>query len=121
MQKLEEATGSLAQSIRGAAEFPLGSDRGVREGTKIIARRCYLTRNEFGAWVAVFVADATGLSDPPCTILPGTQYGRLTTWASTSGVGKHVLLTGELMNYRGHGFLVLRSWRVVHTSDHLDN
>lgn len=121
VKKLEEATGSLAKSIRDAAAAPIDGDGGVREGTKIVARRCYLTRNNSGAWVAVFIADATGLSDPPCTILPGTQYGRLTTWASTRGTGKHVLLTGELVNYRGHGFLVLRSWRVVHTSDHLDN
>ena len=120
VKKLEEATGSLVRSIRDASEYPIDWKAGVREGSKIIARRCYLTRNEFGAWVAVFIADATGLNDPPCTILPGTQYGRLTTWASTRGVGKYVLLTGELMNYRGHAFLVLRSWRGVHTSDHLD-
>lgn len=121
VKKLEEATGSLTRSIRDAAEYPIDGNSGVREGTKIVARRCYLDRNDSGAWIAVFIADATGLSDPPCTILPGTQYGHLITWASTKDVATPVLLTGELLNYRGHGFLVLNSWRSVHTSDHLDN
>jgi hypothetical protein len=121
VKKLEEATGSLSRSIRGAAADPNGSHNLVREGTKISARRCYLRRNEVGAWIAMFVADATGLSDPPCTILPGTEFERLTTWISGRDVATPVLLTGEFMNYHGHGFLVLKSWRAVHKSDHLDN
>ena len=121
VKELEEATGSLSRSIRDAAAFPNGGRNLVREGTKISARRCYLRRNEVGAWIAMFVADSTGLSDPPCTILPGTQFERLTTWANNRDIATPVLLTGEFMNYHGHGFLVLRSWRGVHTSDHLDN
>jgi len=121
VKELEEATGSLSRSIRNAATFPNGGHNLVREGTKISARRCYLRRNEVGAWIAMFVADATGLSDPPCTILPGTQFERLTTWARSRDVATPVLLTGEFMNYHGHGFLVLASWRGVHKSDHLDN
>jgi hypothetical protein len=120
VKELEEATGSLSRSIRGAAAFPNGGHGFVREGTKISSRRCYLRRNEVGAWIAMFVADATGLSDPPCTILPGIQFERLTTWARSRDVATPVLLTGELMNYHGHGFLVLTSWRGVHSSDHLD-
>ena len=44
-----------------------------------------------------------------------------TAWASKQDVATPFLLTGEFMNYHGHGFLVLKSWRRVHTSDHLDN
>ncbi len=121
VKELEAATGSLSRSIRNAAADPNGGHNLVREGTKISARRCYLRRNEVGAWVAMFVADSTGLHDPPCTILPGTQFERLTAWASTRDVATPVLLTGEFMIYHGHGFLVLKSWRGVHTSDHLDH
>ena len=121
VKELEEATGSLSRSIRDAVAFPNGGHNLVREGTKISARRCYLRRNEVGAWIAMFVADATGLSDPPCTILPGIQFERLTRWARSRDVATPVLLTGEFMNYHGHGFLLLTSWRGVHKSDHLDN
>lgn len=121
VKKLEEATGSLSRSIRDAAAHPSGGRNLVREGTKISARRCYLRRNRAGAWIAMFVADATGLGDPPCTILPGTKFEQLTAWASKQDVATPFLLTGEFMNYHGHGFLVLKSWRRVHTSDHLDN
>jgi hypothetical protein len=121
VKKLEEATGSLSRSIRNAAAEPNARHSLVREGTKISARRCYLRRNEVGAWIAMFVADATGLGDPPCTILPGTEFERLTIWARQRDVATPVLLTGEFMNYHGHGFLVLTSWRGVHKSDHLDN
>jgi len=121
VKKLEEAAGSLVRSIRSAAAHPNKGNNNVREGTKITARRCFLNRIDAGAWIAVFLADSTGLSDPPCTILPGTQYERLTAWASARDVVTPVLLTGEIMNYHGHGFLVLKSWRRVHSSDHLDN
>lgn len=121
VKELEEATGSLSRSIRGAATYPNGGHNLIQEGTKISARRCYLRRNEVGAWIAMFVADATGLNDPPCTILPGTQFERLTTWARSRDVATPVLLTGEFLNYHGHGFLVLTAWRAAHKSDHLDN
>ena len=93
VKELEEATGPLVRSIRTAAEFPIKSSNSMLEGTRIVARRCNLIRNDAGAWIAIFVADATGLSDPPCTILPGAAFARLTSWASKNTIDTPVLLS----------------------------
>lgn len=118
VKELEEATGSLVRSIRIASEQPLAHSA-VQEGTKITSRRCHLVRNDFGAWVAVFVSDSTGLRDPPCTLLPNVAFGELTSWMRSQDPSTPVLLSGEVSNYHGHGFLRIRSWRPVHNSDHL--
>jgi len=119
VRELEEATGSLVRSIRSAADNPIPSTTVRREGARITARRCHLVRNESGAWIAVFVSDASGLSDPPVTILPGTQFGNLIKSVRGKNQTVPVLLTGELLQYHGHGFLVLHDWRAVHKTDHL--
>ena len=121
VRELEEATGSLVRSIRNASDYPIEREVSFREGTRISARRCHLVRNKFGAWVAVFVADATGLQDPPCTVLPSVAFSTLTEWASVVDPSTPVLLSGELLNYYGHTFLVLHSWRRTHNTDHIDN
>ena len=120
VRDLERATGSLMKSIRDNAGSQKNSD-GAVEGTRIHARRCYLKRNNHGSWFAVFVSDSTGLSDPPCTILPSEQFNKLIKWSKTKNYGTPVLLSGEYMNYYGHSFLVLNSWRVVHKTDSLPN
>ncbi|MDP7006050.1 MAG: hypothetical protein QF718_07570 [Phycisphaerales bacterium] len=120
VRDLEEATGSLVRSIRNASDNPIEGSA-FREGALISARRCHLVRNKYGAWVAVFVSDSTGLQDPPCTVLPSTVASGLIEWASDAEPSDPVLLSGELLNYHGHGFLILRSWREVHATDHLDN
>jgi len=117
---LEDATGSLVRSIRNASEHPLTKNT-IKEGLRISSRRCRLVRNSSGAWVAVFVSDATGLSDPPCTILPGSSFASLVRWAGVQDSSTPVLLSGELLQYHGHGFLLVSSWRQVHKTDHLDN
>ena len=117
---LEAATGSLARSIRSAADNPVERPSSRAEGVRITNRRGHLVRNNHGAWVVVFVADATGLSDPPCTILPSTKSRRLFAFARKSGLTAPVLVSGEIVTFHGHDFLVLRSWRRVHTGDHLD-
>lgn len=116
---LEQATGSLVRSIRSAANNPVETDT-IKEGSRISSRRCHLVRNTSGAWVAVFVADSTGLSDPPCTVLPSASFAELTAWASKNDPSTPVLLSGEILNYHGHGFLLVHSWRPVHQTDHLD-
>lgn len=119
VDELETATGSLVRSIRNASQHPM-KQGAVKEGERISARRCHLTRNDSGAWIAVFVADSTGLCDPPCTILPSSAFERLTQWASTQDPSTPVLLSGELLSYHGHGFLLVNTWRSVHKTDHLD-
>jgi len=119
VRDLERSTGSLVKSIRSAANHPIEVSDQVKEGRRIHARRCFLRRNNEGAWVAVFVTDATGLSDPPCTVLPSERFHQLTKWASKSSPSTPVLLTGELTNYYGHSFLILDGWRKVHTTDKL--
>jgi len=119
VDELEQATGSLVRSIRSAANNPVQADT-IKEGSRISSRRCHLVRNTTGAWVAIFVADSTGLSDPPCTILPSVSFAELTAWASKNNPSTPVLLSGEVLNYHGHGFLLVHSWRPVHQTDHLD-
>lgn len=119
VRDLEEATGSLVRSIRNAANNPVATKTIRREGARITARRCHLVRNDSGAWIAVFVSDATGLSDPPVTILPGSQFGSLIRSVRGKDQTIPVLLTGEILHYHGHGFLALHDWRAVHKTDHL--
>jgi len=121
VQDLEEATGSLVRSIRSAAENPINNPTQRVEGFRITARRCHLVRNEQGAWIAVFVSDATGLSDPPCTVLPGKKFSGLINYIRNVNVNDAtpVLLTGEILNYHGHHFLALAGWRTVHRTPHL--
>ena len=117
--ELENAMGSLVSSIRSAAENPIKSDERFVEGARITARRCHLVRNDSGAWIAVFVSDSSGLSDPSCTILPSVAFNSLTLWFSKRDPSTPVLLTGELLRYHGHAFLSLHSWRPTHKTDHL--
>ena len=119
VEDLENAAGSLAQSIRSASAQPIRLSK-VVEGTRISARRCHLVRNKQGGWVAIFVSDASGLQDAPCTILPSSSFGKLIKWARQQEPSNPVLLSGELLNYNGHGFLIISSWRPVHKTDHLD-
>ena len=117
---LEAATGSLTRSIRSAASNPIDRVSLRSEGTRITNRRGHLVRNSEGAWVFIFVADATGLSDPPCTVLPTSKSRDLFLYASRGGFTIPLLVSGEVLTYHGHDFLILRSWRRVHTADHLD-
>ena len=117
---LEAATGSLTRSIRSAANNPIDRVSLRSEGTRITNRRGHLVRNSEGAWVFIFVADATGLSDPPCTVLPTSKSRGLFLYASRGGFTIPLLVSGEILTYHGHDFLILRSWRRVHTVDHLD-
>ncbi len=119
VRDLEEATGSLVRSIRNAADNPINNPTQRVEGFRITARRCHLVRNKEGAWIAVFVSDATGLSDPPCTVLPGTSFGRLVDYLDNKDDATPVLLTGEVLNYHGHHFLALVGWRPAHNTLHI--
>ena len=120
VKDLESATGSLVRSIRNASNSPVSKST-IREGSRITSRRCNLIRNDDGAWIAVFVSDSTGLGDPPCTVLPSSSFYKLTRWASKQNPSTPLLLSGELLRYHGHGFLIVSSWRPVHHTDHLDN
>ena len=119
VEDLESATGSLVRSIRNASENPIAEST-IKEGGRVSSRRCHLIRNDSGAWIAVFVSDSTGLSDPPCTLLPSVSFAKLIRWASRQNPSTPVLLSGEVFNYHGHGFLLVRSWRPVHQTDHLE-
>ncbi|MDP7008333.1 MAG: hypothetical protein QGI78_02070 [Phycisphaerales bacterium] len=116
---LEEATGSLNKSIRSAANNPIDQTPSRDEGIRVTNRRGHLVRNTQGAWIFVFVADSSGLSDPPCTVLPTTASKKLFKFASRGGYTIPVLVSGEILTYHGHEFLLVRSWRKVHKADHL--
>ena len=120
INELKEATGSLTKSIRNASTNPIKRSSTRSEGVRITNRRGHIVRNNEGAWVFVFVADATGLSDPSCTVLPSTAAEKLFGYASKGAFTVPLLVSGEVLTYHGHNFLLLRSWRKVHTADHLD-
>ena len=120
VKKLKGAAGQLTQTIRNANANPITKGV-VKEGARISSRRCRLIRNTLGAWVAVFISDSSGLDDPPCTVLPTSKLLSLSRWINKQKPSTPVLLSGELLSYHGHRFLLLHSWRDVHNTDHLDD
>ena len=120
IKDLEKDAGALTKTIRDATEHPIYRAT-EKEGARIASRRCHILRNIHGAWVAVFVSDSTGLDNPPCIILPTSSLTSLAQWARKQHPSATVLLSGELLNYRGHLYLLLDSWRATHNTDHLDN
>ncbi len=117
---LEKDAGTLTKTIRSASKDSV-SKSAEKEGTRIASRRCHIHRNKHGAWVAVFVSDTTSLNNPPCIILPVSPLTSLAKWARNQHPSSSVLLSGELLHYHGHAYLLLDSWRPTHNTDHLDN
>ena len=82
------------------------------EGTNIVERRGQVRRTRSGAYIFVFDADRFGLADPPLIMLPCELLDRFgpvdrgTRWREGS-----VLLTGEVLMYRGTRYVLPRAIR----------
>ena len=109
--QLQQDVGPLKRSV--ARTGPLVEvPEGVREGELLISRRGRVLRDRSGAWVVVPDADATGLQDPSMILLPSNKLVGIENWARRGGIGKPILISGEVFSYRGRHFLLPTAWRV---------
>lgn len=115
-RSLAHAVAEDAESTTDTAE---GSARLRREGTIILSRRGHVVRTAGGAWRFVFTTDATGLSDPPMTLLPCLLLERLGSEVSKRGGSPTLLMSGEVQTYLGHNYLVPTFYEVERTQRNL--
>lgn len=91
----------------------------IEENSLVVNRRGRLSRNATGAFVFVFDADATGLADPPMTLLPCLLLERLQREYHRGGSGATLLISGSVFTYRGRNFLLPTVYRLERTSGNL--
>lgn len=93
---------------------PLRSD-----GTLIFSRRGTVMRTPEGGWKFVFAADASGLADPPMTILPCLLLEQLRDLLRQRPQPPTILMSGEVLTYRGRNFLLPSMYQVERPSRNL--
>ncbi|UCD75568.1 MAG: hypothetical protein JSV91_01360 [Phycisphaerales bacterium] len=129
MRRLDEAVGEIAPPSAPAAftDGAESTDRSrtsmtggggarqenlLREGTVVLSRRGRLRRDSGGAWVFVFDADATGLADPPLTLLPCLLLERMENYVRRAGDNAPTLLSGHVYVYEGRNYLMPTVYRI---------
>src|SRR4029453_5539662 len=82
----------------------------MREGTDIVNRVGRLTRSADGqSWEFTFESDGRSLQDPPIVILPNLSLVALETAVSSSSSRDiRFRITGEVTEYRGRNYVLLR-------------
>lgn len=109
-------TGALDASSGTAAVAPGAPTVTVmREGTDIVNRIGRLTRSADGQqWEFTFESDGRTMLDPPVIILPNLNLMKM---ESTTGGGMtrdlRFRVTGEVTEYRGRNYILLRKVMVV--------
>jgi hypothetical protein len=86
----------------------------MREGTDIVNRVGRLTRSADGqSWEFTFESDGRAMQDPPVVILPNLNLMKMES--ATAGLSRDVRfrITGEVTEYRGRNYILLRKWMVV--------
>ena len=86
----------------------------MREGTDIVNRVGRLTRGTDGQqWEFTFESDGRTMLDPPLIILPNLNLMKMET--TNSGMSRDVRfrITGEVTEYRGRNYILLRKVMVV--------
>lgn len=78
----------------------------LREGELLVLRKGRLRRDVSGAWMFVFDADATGLSDPPLTLMPCLLLERIERYARQAGPTAAILISGQVSVFEGRGYLL---------------
>lgn len=111
MRDMERQTGPI-QRRPGRATNAEDEERSTREhehlqpeGTSIVMRRGKVSRDSRGAWKFIFDSDATGLDDPPMTLLPCMTLQRLVRHEQVRGQAP-ILLSGRIMVYEGRNYLL---------------
>lgn len=113
MRKLDEAVGSTAPpAVSSAGGAAARQENLIREGTKVLSRRGSLRRDRGGAWVFVFDSDATGLADPPLTLLPCLLLERVENHVRRAGGNVTVLISGAVYVYEGRNYLMPSVYRI---------
>jgi len=110
MRDLERETGPVQRRtssppVTQPREGGATNSKLMREGSSIIMRRGKISRDAGGGWVFLFDADATGLADPPMTLLPCLLLHRLERHAQTRG-NASVLLSGRVYTYDDRNYLL---------------
>ncbi len=109
--QLQQDVGPLKRSV--ARTGPLVDvPEGVSEGELLISRRGRVLRDRSGAWIVVPDADASGLQDPSMILLPSNKLVGIENWARRGGIGKPILISGEVFSYRGRHFILPTAWRI---------
>ena len=109
--QLQEDVGPLKRGV-ARPEDHSDSPAGVEEGELLVSRRGRIIRDRSGAWVVVLDADTWGLMDPPMILLPSRQLVSMEAWARRGGIGRPLLISGEVFTYRGRHFLLPSAWRI---------
>ncbi len=120
MRDLEESVGNVARAAPGGEGDIDELENLVRDGERIINRRGRLRKDERSAWIFVFEADASGLADPPMTVLPCLMLEDLVekqqAAARSSGARQPLLITGLVTKYHGRNYLLPSMYRMPHNA-----
>ena len=104
--------GASGEGGGGASGGGARQENLMREGTTVLSRRGSLRRDRGGAWVFVFDSDATGLADPPLTLLPCLLLERIENHVRRTGDNVPVLLSGQVYVFEGRNYLMPSVYRI---------
>ena len=86
----------------------------MREGTDIVNRVGRLTRSADGqSWEFNFESDGRSMQDPPVVILPNLNLMKMESVTGGMSRDLRFRVTGEVTEYRGRNFILLRKWIIV--------
>lgn len=86
----------------------------MREGTDIVNRVGRLTRSADGqSWEFTFESDGRSMQDPPVVILPNLNLMKMESVTGGMSRDLRFRITGEVTEYRGRNYILLRKWIVV--------
>ena len=86
----------------------------MREGTDIVNRVGRLTRGADGQhWEFTFESDGRTMLDPPVIILPNLNLMKMESTVSGMSRDMRFRVTGEVTEYRGRNYILLRKFVVV--------
>jgi len=81
-------------------------NRLLPENTSVQLRRGRIGRDAGGAWQFIFDADASGMADPPVTLMPCQLLERIEQYIRRAGRNAPVLISGRVFVYNGRNYLL---------------
>ena len=104
-----DATSGTAAVAPGAPAVTV-----MREGTDIVNRVGRITRSADGQqWEFTFESDGRTMLDPPVIILPNLNLMKMESTVSGMSRDMRFRVTGEVTEYRGRNYILLRKFMVV--------
>ena len=110
LRDLDQAVGPLVHSPRRAAADT--TDKPAVPGAMVLWRHGWMVREPGGAWLFVFGADATGLSDPPMILLPCRMLEDMERHALRSSRDEPLLVSGRVTRYRARNYMLPTMFRI---------